>query len=288
MGKLLVSAALVILGLQSRVQATVVASDNSGDAVYNSGWTSGSNGGFGFGAWTLQTSGGNAGMFQASATNNDDGTSSAGNINALGDAFGMYANSGDRSAGYRSFNLTNAASALAAGYTFNWSMDNGGVDDGGASVGLSLRTGNSAGDASDGTIFAGRRFGFEFLQGSGDYKIFDSSGVRNTGIGWRRTGLNLSLTLTAADAYSLSVADASSGSALGTFTGSLAGTAGAALNSFSIYNRFAGGGGPRDLYFNNFSVSAVPEASQLLAIPLAAAAVLGRRAWKRRPARRTS
>ncbi|RIK71200.1 MAG: hypothetical protein DCC67_20410 [Planctomycetota bacterium] len=266
------AAALAALLVPARAYAIVVAADDSGDAAYNSGWATGTNGGSGFGAWTLRTTGGNAGSFQGNS-----------DVNAGGDAFGLWASIGDRSAAYRAFNLTNGYTFLRAGDTFAWSMDNGGVDDSGSSVGLSLRTGNAASDAQDGTIFSDRRFAFEFQQGASNYKIIDSTGNRDTGIGWRNSGLHLSLTLTGADSYSLQVTDAVTSNTLGMFTGTFTGTAGAQINSLSIYNRFAGSGGARDAFFNNFAVNAVPEVSPVLAIPAALAiAGAGRAAWRRR------
>src|SRR6476660_9629367 len=88
--------------------AITLASDNSDDATYNSAWIDNSNGGFGYGAWSLHptTNTVNNGFFSASATNNDGGGTSSGNINIGGDSFGIYANANNRSAAYRSFSLT--------------------------------------------------------------------------------------------------------------------------------------------------------------------------------------
>lgn len=259
---------------QHSALAIVAASDNSGNATYNSGWSTGTNGGSGYGAWTLQSTSGSGGFFQASATNNDNGGSSSANINAGGDSFGMFANSSARAAGYRPFNLTTSETALQPGYVFSWKMDNGGVDDPGSSVGLSLRNGNANGDATDGTLFSGRRFGFEFQQGNANYKIVDSTGIRDTGINFTRTGLLMNLSLTSLDSYALHVYDVNSGGLAGSFTGTFAGTLGSAINSFAIYDRFAGSGGNRDAFFNTFTVTAIPEASPLLSIPFALVSIM--------------
>src|SRR5437762_10574130 len=104
--------------------AVTLASDNSSDATYNSAWANGSNGGSGFAAWSLHPGSNtvNNGFFTASATNNDGGGTSSGNINVGGDSFGIYANSNNRAAAYRAFNLTDGRTALQAGDTFNWKM----------------------------------------------------------------------------------------------------------------------------------------------------------------------
>src|SRR3954452_1467941 len=257
LSKIGLALAAITASLPGIAIAFKLASDNSDDSAYNSAWADSSNGGFGYGAWTLHptTNTVNNGFFTATATNNDGGGSSSANINVGGDSFGIYANSSNRSAAYRSFSLTDGRTALQVGDTFSWKVDNGLGFDPGSSVGLSLRHGNANSDASDTTIFSGRRFGFEFLQGSTNYSIADSTGIRDTGIGFRRTGVDLLFALTGLNTYSLVVKDVSSGAALNTFTGTLGGTPDQALNSFAVYNRFAGPAGDEDSFFNSFVVN---------------------------------
>ncbi|NQU09355.1 PEP-CTERM sorting domain-containing protein, partial [bacterium] len=169
------------------------------------------------------------------------------------------------SAGYRGFDIDGDGilDSLQVGDLFHWEMDNGGVDQLASSVGLSLRAGNSSGDATDGTVFAGRRFGFEFQEGNANYQLVDIGGSQDSGIAWRRTGLALDLTLTGADTYHLRVADVASGQVLSNYYGTLRGTAGASMESFVIYNRFAGSDAERDLFFNSFEIYAIPEPSTI-------------------------
>lgn len=262
-------AMLVGAALTSEALAVVVAADNSGQGAYNDGWSTGDNGGSGFTAWTLQSSG-NAGHFQSPATDNDNGGPPvSATIDAGNDSFGMYANSGGHSAAYRGFNLTGGGTSLPIGSTFRWSMDNGSIDTT-KSVGLVLRSGNASGDASSATLFSGSRFAFEFEGGQSNYKIIDSTAPRYLDqVPFRRTGLTLQFTLSTADTYSFAVTDVVTGDTK-TFTGSLVGTAGSAISSFAIYNRDAGFNGHSNVYFNNFEVNAVPEVSSLVAAPFAA------------------
>jgi hypothetical protein len=246
---------------------TSVAKDDSSQAVYTPSWDTGDDGGYGFGPWSIYALGANAGSFQGTAAGNDAGGGPYPHyIDAGGDSFGLWANTASRMAAYRGIDVDGdgAIDQLGLGSLFHWEMDNGGVDQVTSSVGLSLRTGNATGDANDSTILAGRRFGFEFLQGNANYSIIDSTGVRDTGIGWRRTGLGMDFVLTGLDSYYLRVLDIASGAVLSNYYGSLGGSAGATLNSFVIYNRFAGADLDRDLYFNSFEILAVPEPSTVL------------------------
>lgn len=264
----------LFLVIPRQAEAVLIASDDSSDAIYNSGLSDMNNGGSGFGAWRTRTnSGSDAGFFTFTADNNNAGGGSIATIdagpdsNGSTDSWGFFANLNNlRAVGYRSFNFTNGNTSLQVGDTFRWSMDNGGVDIGGSSVGLSLRSGNVIGvpgNTGDSTIFAGSRFRFEFQQGESNYTIVDSAGNVDTGIPFRRTGLDLEFTLTATDTYSLSITDVNSASPLGIFTGTLVGS-GTAIESLAAYNRFSGNGSDQNVFFNNFSVTAIPEPSAFL------------------------
>lgn len=131
-----------------------LASDVAIDPAYDDGWTTGDNGGTGFGAWTLGTigSGGAAGHFIGDSSNNAGGGS--GNINTAGESFGLYAEPGMVSEAFRPF-----TGALSVGQIFLIDFDNGWVDEGGT-VGLGLQ--NSAGQ---------NRIEFFFIGGQTTYKI---------------------------------------------------------------------------------------------------------------------
>ena len=240
--------------------AILVAQDQADNAPYNDGWQTGDNGGSGFGAWTIQTqSGGQDGFngnFIGTSANNAFGTTTP-NIDTSGEAFGTYANTGNSAVGFRDF----TGGQLAFKSTFAWSMDNGFIDDAGGAVGLTLRNGSADSSASD--YNAGVRFEFQFLQGNANYSYIDSTGSHDTGIAFTGTGLRLALTLTGINTYSLSISNLASG-VVSTFSGTLGGTANSSLDSFAVYNRFAGSGGSRDAFFNLFEVTAVPEPSTVM------------------------
>lgn len=249
-----------VLATTSAQASSILASDVS---TNYSSWTAVSvvppNGGFGFSNWVMRTTttGNDSfnGMFLGSSAGNDDGTGPFGDyINVGGNSFGMYANSNNRSSAYRPF-----VAPLLANYSFAWEMDNGGVDEFGADVGLSLRNGYASSGTED--VFTGSRFQFEFQQGSANYKIVDASGVFDTGIAWRRSGLGLIFEQLNPNTYNLTVTDVHTGTLLGSFTNrTLAGSG--LIESFAIYNRFAGATGARDAFFNSFVVT-IPEPSIL-------------------------
>lgn len=247
-------AAFTIL-LAQTASAVIIAADEADNTPYNDGWQTGDNGGTGFGAWTLtQTSPGNGGVngqFIGTSANNGDGTTNP-NIDTSGKAFGEYGNSGNAAVAYRAFGL----GAMYNSSTFHWAMDNGNIDSGNG-VGLTLRNGNA--NANPGNYNTGVRFEFLFLGGNSDYTYIDNTGVHDSGIAFRSTGLQLSLQLQGANGYSLVVSNGNNTALLGTYSGTLEGTANSSIDSFAVFNNNAGNGGANDAFFNSFSVDAVPE-----------------------------
>ena len=240
-----------VANLSTPVTANFAAFDRASESAYVSNWSSGQNGGFGFGPWQLATSTGSSGQngfFIGSSTNN--GTPGGVSIDSCGKAFGLYANSGKSAVAFRTF----GGSPIAGGQTFRWRMDNGFISSS-ASVGITLRTGNATGSVND--YNTNSRFEFYFVGGNTNYTVFDANGVRDTGVPFSSEALDLQFTLTGADTYSLQISRLATGLTTN-LTGSLAGTGGAALDSFALYNRFAGSGAAYDAFFNYFQLSAVP------------------------------
>src|SRR5205085_2903170 len=82
---------------------SLVAYDRASEGAYNGGWTNGSNGGVGFGPWTLvlgNSNGTSNGFFIGSSTNNGSGGGVG--IDSCGESFGIYANNGVYAVAYRS------------------------------------------------------------------------------------------------------------------------------------------------------------------------------------------
>ena len=238
-----------------------LAYDEASLAAYSGGWTNGSNGGAGFGAWVLtddpQT--GFAGPFRTTAANTD--------LNGIGtgttatNAWGTYANGGgyNQVVAYRGLSLDEDE-------TFEVSIENGTVQSGG-SAGFCLRTGNV--NSVVGDYNTGARFEFSFIGGSNNYFIFDSDIYYDTGIGWQDSGLQLSLTLTSADTYDLTVIQLASATT-NVFTGrTLGGTSGAAIESVSMFNRDTETG---DVYFNEMGI--IPEPSSMYMMIMGASGLI--------------
>ena len=111
--------------------ALLIATDDATQATYDTGgWTTGDNGGSGFGAWTLTTPT-NSGTFVGSS--NDIRT-----IFTNNDAWGLFADNGATAAAVRPF-----SNSLVPGWVFSIDMDNGAVQNGGT-VGFSLRNASGA------------------------------------------------------------------------------------------------------------------------------------------------
>ena len=169
--------------------------DQASNSPYEPGntWTTGQNGGSGFGPWTLEIQGtsSQAGVFIGSSTGNAGGSLG---IDTAGVSWGMYANSGQIAEAFRSF----TSGSMLVGQTFRLSIDTGVIQSGG-NEGFFLQ-------GSGGT-----RFEFYFLGGQANYTSVDGTGTHNTGIGFTGNGLNLAFTLTTIDSYSLAVTPANGG-----------------------------------------------------------------------------
>ncbi|MCW5920761.1 MAG: lamin tail domain-containing protein [Saprospiraceae bacterium] len=227
---------IVAFNTHAAVNQPFCANDQADAEAYNSGWTNGSNGGNGFGAWALSTTG-TAGHFIGNSANNGNGDGNAdGDINTGGEAWGMFANSGGVANAVRPF-----AAVLPPGAVFSINMDNGFIEAGG-SVGFGLR--NASGE---------NLLEFYFRNGEPDYKTNDLTGEHGTSIGFTDEGLSLQFTLQTATTYQLVVTPL--GGSSSTFSGSLKNPAGGqAISQVRIFNANAGNFGERDAFFNSLGV----------------------------------
>ncbi len=191
--------------------------------------------------WML-TGTGNHGHFIGDSRNNGDGSddNADGDINTAGNrAWGMWAKDGGLAEAYRGFGYT----TLSVGQTFKIDMDNGNVQSTG-SVGFGLRTHGGQ-----------NRFEFFFSGGNTHYFINDGDngsrgGALVTPVNFTTEGLHVEFTLASADAYSLTVTRKFSGETH-TISGSLAGTAGSAIDNARFFSFDAGDGSDKDAFFNN-------------------------------------
>jgi hypothetical protein len=177
-------------------------------------WSNSLTGGTGFGAWSL-TSSGSGGHFLANNSTNMNVGSTTG--------FGLWANNSGISTAIRNFNT-----AMVAGDSLALRFDNNWINNG-SEVGFALAD-------SSGNV----KFRFYFVGGQSNYRITDNTAARDTGLGYTDAGLNLTLTLTSATAYSLSTGNTN-------ITGTLA-TAGGAISRLIVENKNAGPDTPYNLY----------------------------------------
>jgi len=244
---------IVSLGLMATAAfAATPGTDNAGN--YGSGWTNGTNGGTGFGAWDL-TNNNNDGTTTFAGYFIGDSTAGSGNINnPPNDSFGVYANPTNAFADAdRSFD-----SALTAGQTFSLDLA---VNFRNGNKGFNLYTGGTGGTQL-----------FNFNVGGDLYSINGT----DTGLAYDSMSVfNLSFTQTTLAGGTYSVTRGSS-----TFTGTYTGDA----DSFKLYNSGTNGdgdGAADNLYFNNLSISAVPEPGTIISF-LSGSSLLGAMMFIRR------
>jgi len=180
----------------------------------------------GFGAWSFSTVGTTAGFFSGSSDVNNGGTTS----------WGLFAAGG-----------TNVASAvrpvsMGVGNTLSFSMDNGFIDTG-KTIGFGLQ--NSAGENLAELLFIG---------GQSFYKMIDAS-TGDSSIGYTGSGLDVSLTYTGVNTYSITVA--ARGGATATYTGRTfkSQVGGQVPARIRFFNAGAGIGSSYDLFFNSLRIS---------------------------------
>ncbi|MEY5012779.1 MAG: hypothetical protein RLY69_494 [Verrucomicrobiota bacterium] len=240
--------AALFFAFSSALHAATIFTDNAGNYTTES-WITGSNGGTGFGAWTITVNSGtgSAGSFI--------GDPSAAEITGMSStSFGLYANpvgSGAFVDAGRSF-----ANPLGVGdsFSFQWGIN---WDSNGGNKGFSLYSGatelinvNNAG-TSDITINAS-----------------------NINFGYGTAAMTWSFTLTSATNLQV---DATDRDGVGTYSGNF--TISGAPDSFKFYasqldNSFLPDN--RQPYFNNLSLTVVPEPSSLSLLALSGLALLRR------------
>ncbi|MBS0660494.1 MAG: hypothetical protein JSR82_19915 [Verrucomicrobia bacterium] len=255
--RLFASALLLCLPLLAPAKEQVpLADDNASNSAYNGGWGEGSNGGNGFGPWTIRSVSDNskgeshAGAFIADTDANADLV----NVGIKKKAFGLFANGVvyEQSVAFRAF-----SKPLAVGMSFSFLFLHSEIvkkfdhdDPAPGSSGVTLRTGNANGSAGD--YNKGARFEFGVYEGQGNYQIYDGEKKQDTGIPTSEGGLSVTFTLVSADTYDLEVTKLD-GKRTTTLKGrKLGGAAGGALESFCIFNR---DGEKNDIFFNGFQVS---------------------------------
>ncbi len=260
MKKTLLAAALVLCAASAAVcvPLEIVSQDDASQEDYKPGWSSGKNGGNGFGKWNLQTktgSGGrsHAGFYVANTADKSD-------LNGVaedGKAFGVYANgtSFEVAAAFRAFDQP-----LRAGQAFSLLLEHGTFvrkfdadSPEPPSCGVTLLP-DAAGASTD-DYDRGARFEFGYFPAEGAYVVRDGDGRKKLDVPFTDAGLAVTVSLLTADTYNLEVTVLSSRKTYHLDGRRLAGTPGAAIGGFCLFDR---NGETSDVFFNGFQVLQKP------------------------------
>lgn len=262
--------AVMAVATTGQTFAANLAFDSAAHPVYNDGWQTGDNGGFGFGPWALLPFGTGSGHFMASSTGNGDalddgltnGLANDGDIDTAGRAWGMYAWFDSAASGAGAFRpLTGGP--LTIGQSIAIDMDNGYITSPGAnSVGIQFLS------SSDSVLF-------RLEAGDSHYEVYSSNltTVTPTTLPAADEGLTLSLTRTGPNSVSLT-ATLRNGMTQ-TLPLSMTGASGADIQGVVLINDSAGQGPAHDTFFNSIVVT--PEPASLGILAVGALATLTRR-----------
>ena len=208
------------------------------------GWTNGANAGFGFGAWTITV---NPGSGSAGAFIGDP--AAAGITGMSAESFGLYANPRDSGASVTASRSLSTALQVGATFSMQWGMNFDGGGRPNANKGFNLFVGTNQvvnvnnSDSSDIT--------------------FNSI---DTGMGYGTAAMTWSFTYTNAATLFVTANDRDGG---GTFSTNV--TVGGGLSSLSLYASQMDPGDQRQPYYNDFTVTTVPEPSTYALLALSAA-----------------
>jgi len=186
------------------------------------------------------------GEFNGDSANNGGGSAAG----AGATAWALYANTDQLSEAF----FTLAGGALTTNQVVSLDFDNGPIDQGG-SVGV--------------TFLSGGVESLAFTIGGADtnYGVTDDGGFTTSPVTLTSDGLNLAVTLTGSGAYSLNAG--------GTIiTGNLKESS---IDQVRVFNFNAGSGDSHNVFFNNLSVTAVPEPSSTALLGLGGLSLLLRR-----------
>ncbi|MDW8349146.1 MAG: hypothetical protein RML49_02625 [Verrucomicrobiae bacterium] len=237
-------------------QQNNIADDRASNPEYNNGWSSGQNGGYGFGEWKLiaQPSDDASRTYSGHFIAQDVDHSDLNGVATDGRAFGLYANGHrfEKAVAFRPLK-----EPLKIGDTFSIKLEHGDFvkkfdidspDPG--SVGFTIRTGNAQNTEND--YKTGARFELSYHKDKNNYTLIDKDGEFDTGVNYTDSGISVSFTLTGPDTYDLEIICLSDRS-IKTFTGRhLAGEAGAPIESFAL---FAYNTEKSNAYFNNIQIA---------------------------------
>jgi hypothetical protein len=235
--------AVAALATSAAHGAVINGVDQASDTAYNSGWSSGTDGGTAatFGTWLLTSEGSNSGRFiGSSVTVGGPGA----NIDSSGESFGMFGHTGQASEAFRDF----AGNTLGVGQTFSFDMA---VNFRNGQKGVDIR------NSSDVRIF---NFNIGNLGSGDDYTVqFATTGNGSIGNAYSaNTAFNLSFTQTSGTGGTWTIVR--SGGQTGTDTGTYTGV----IENFKFYNdATSSNAAENNLFVNNLTVVPEPTAALL-------------------------
>ena len=260
MKKLLI-AAVASIALSSGAFAQTNAFDFG--ANYNGagepGWTNGANAGFGFGAWTINSSGGTGG-FAGNFIGNPGAAITNGGAEITGmstESFGLYANPAASGAFVNASRSLNTSLQVGQTFSLQWGINFDGGNGAFGNKGFNLLVGtNQVVNVNNG--------------GSSDIQFNTIS----TGFGYGTAAMTWSFTYTNASTLFVTANDRDG---TGSFSTNITVTGG--ISSFQLYASDMAAGDARNPYFNDFAVVPEPSTYALLAL---SAAGLGAHLIRRR------
>ena len=203
---------------------------------YGADWKDGAGAANGWEAWTLRANGNPekksyAGFYLAK----QEEKSGSEPVATEGRSFAIFADGEgfQEAAAFRGF-----SKALESNQSFSIDLiapapkSNAGTS---GSIGLTLRNGKKADGPAD--YNAGARFELTAIEGQANYQIFDGSQPSDSGMAVTPAGFRIEFTLKSPDTYDLKLYPLSGGSPVELKDRKLGGSAGAPLDSFSIFNR---------------------------------------------------
>jgi hypothetical protein len=212
---------IVVVGTNTSAGGTATnAVDTAADAAYSDGWNNGNNGGTGFLGWQL-TQDANAGHFASS------------------NGWGLWSHSNNLSQAVRPF-----TSSLSSGMTFAVRIKNGWILEGLGGIGVGLQ--NAGGDTL-----------WQFWFNGGDNFYNRSGGT--TDVGWTDAPIDLTLEMTSATSYNLTVLP--QGGPARNYSGTLEANADQTVARFRAWSWSNGEGSNYDYLLNNLLVTSPSAAS---------------------------
>jgi hypothetical protein len=242
-------ASTLALASVSSLNAATIFTDNASN--YGGGWNTGSNGGSGFGAWTLTSSGGTggfAGSFIGDPT-------SAGITGMSTSSFGLFANpSGSGAFVDADRSLANPL-GIGDSFSFQWGIN---WDSDGGNKGFNIYSGG-----------VGATQLINVNNGSTSNITINSTDV---GFGYGNAAMTWTITRTSATNLQVDATNRAGGAA---YSGNV--TISGAPDAIRFYASGMNPGDNRQSYFNNLTLTVVPEPSSLSLLALSGLALLRRR-----------